>query len=72
MSMLLEHEYRLHLDARDVDVSTVLTQDFSKDERPISFVNRQLTAAEKKLSMTQKELLALIFGTKQFRCYIYA
>jgi hypothetical protein len=30
-----------------------------------------LNAAEKKLSVTEKELLAVIFGTKQYRCYLY-
>lgn len=30
-----------------------------------------MTPAEKKLSVTEKELLAVVYGTKQFRCYLY-
>lgn len=70
-SMLPEHEFRLHTDASDIGISAVLAQDLGEGERPISFASRQLNAAEKKLSVTEKELLAVIFGTKQFRCYLY-
>jgi hypothetical protein len=69
--MLLEHEFRLHTDASDIGISAVLTQDLGEGEKPISFVSRQLNAAEKKLSVTEKELLVVIFGTKQIRCYLY-
>ena len=70
-SMLPEHEFRLHTDASDIGISAVLTQDLGRGERPISFASRQLNASERKLSVTEKELLAVIFGTKQFRCYLY-
>jgi hypothetical protein len=70
-SMLPEHEFRLHTDASNIGFSAVLTQDLGEGERPISFASRQLNAAEKKLSVTEKELLDVIFGTKQFRCYLH-
>jgi hypothetical protein len=70
-SMLPEHEFRLHTDANDIGICAVLAQDLGEGERPISFASRQLNAAEKKLSVTEKELLAVIFVTKQFRCYLY-
>jgi hypothetical protein len=57
------HEFQLHTDASDQRISAVLTQIQNGQERPISYASRQLNTAEKKL--------ALIFGTKQYRCYLY-
>lgn len=65
------HEFRLHTDASVLGVSAVLTQMQEGSERPTSFASRQLNAAEKNLSITEKELLAVVFCTKQFRCYLY-
>jgi hypothetical protein len=65
------HEFRLHTDASDQGIAAVLTQVQDGKERPISYASRQLTPSEKKLTVTEKELLAVIFGTKQFRCYLY-
>jgi hypothetical protein len=52
--MLPEHEFRLHTDASDIGTSAVLTQDVSEGERPLIFASTQLTAAENKLSVTEK------------------
>jgi hypothetical protein len=41
------------------------------EERPIACCSRQLNSAESKCSVTELELLAFIFATKQFRCYLY-
>jgi hypothetical protein len=54
-----------------VGISAVLTQVQKGENGPISFASRQLNTTEKKLSATEKELLAVIFGTKQFRCDLY-
>ena len=40
-------------------------------ERPISFVSRSLTPAEKRYSQLDKEALAILFGVKKFHSYIY-
>jgi len=40
-------------------------------ERPIAYCSKQLNSAESKYSVTELELLAFIFATKQFRCYLY-
>jgi hypothetical protein len=65
------HEFRLHTDASHEGIAAVLTQVQDGKERPISYASRQLTPSDKKLTVTEKELLAVIFGTKQFRCYLY-
>ncbi len=40
-------------------------------ERPIGFVSRTLTAAEKNYSQLEKEGLAVLFGVKKFHKYLY-
>jgi hypothetical protein len=71
LSMDPAHEYQLHTDASDVGISAVLAQVQDGQERPVCFASRQLNSAEGKLLVTEKELLAVVFATKQFRCYLY-
>ncbi len=40
-------------------------------ERPIGFVSRTLTAAEKNYSQLEKEGVAVVFGVKKFHKYMY-
>jgi hypothetical protein len=58
-------------DALTRDVGAVLSQLRNGEERPIAYCSRQLNSAESKYSVTELELLAFIFVTKQFRCYLY-
>ena len=58
-------------DASTKAVGAVLSQMRNGEERPIAYCSRQLNSAETKYSVTELELLALIFATKQFRCYLY-
>jgi hypothetical protein len=58
-------------DASTKAVGAVLSQMRNGEERPIAYCSRQLNSAESKYSVTELELLTLIFATKQFRCYIY-
>jgi hypothetical protein len=39
--------------------------------RLIAYCSRQLNSAEPTYSVTELELLPLLFATKQFRCYLY-
>ena len=56
----------LHTDASSHGVGAVLEQ----DGRVIAYVSRALTAAERNYSVIQKECLAIVYATKQFRQYI--
>jgi hypothetical protein len=58
-------------DASTKAVGAVLSQLRNGEERPIAYCSRQLNLAESKYSVTELELLAFIFATKQFRCYLY-
>ena len=62
----LDKEFALYTDASGVGVGAVLEQ----AGRVISYASRTLTKAEKNYSVIEKECLALVYGTKQFRHYL--
>jgi len=49
----------------------VLSQLRDGEEKPIAYCSRQLNHAESRYSTTELELLAFLFATKQFICYLY-
>jgi len=63
--------YIVACDASTKAIGAVLSQLRNGEERPIAYCSRQLNSAESKYSVTELELLAFIFATKQFRCYLY-
>jgi len=52
-------------------IGAVLSQERDGKEHPIAYTSRQLNSAESKYSVTELEMLAFLFATKQFRCYLY-
>jgi hypothetical protein len=66
-----DQPFILSTDASDYAISAILSQLHDDKERPISFANRMLNAAERNYSTTQKELLAVVFGTQIHRCFLY-
>jgi len=56
-------------DASTKIVGAVLSQVREGEERPVAYCSRQLNLAESKYSVTELELLAFLFATKQFCCY---
>lgn len=61
----------LSVDASGVALGAVLSQLQDGVERPIGYASRQLNAAERNYSATEKEMLAAVWATKYFRCYLY-
>ena len=65
-------EFNITTDASDVGIGAVLSQVNSNGhDMPISFASRVLSKTEKKWSVTERELLAIIWALSQFREYVY-
>ena len=58
-------------DASAYALGCVLSQMVGGVEHPIAFASRTLNTAEKNYSVIEKELLAIVFAVKRFRCYLY-
>jgi len=63
-------EYVLDSDCSDFAASSVLSQWQDGQLRVLEFASRTLNPAERNYCTTRKELLALLFGLKYFRCYL--
>lgn len=63
----------LHCDASNVGLGDVLSQldEVSGTDRPIAFYSRRLSPAECNYSVTERELLAVIFAVSKTRPYIF-
>lgn len=61
----------LTTDSSNYAVSAILSQGEINKDLPIAFASRTLNKAEVNLSVTEKECLAIIFGTKVFRPYLF-
>jgi transposase InsO family protein len=66
-----DQTFILSTDASDYAISAILSQLHGGKERPVSFASRMLNAAERNYSTTEKELLAVVFGTQIHRCFLY-
>ena len=60
----------LDTDASDDSLGAVLQQEQNGVVKVIAYASRALLAAEKSYCTTRKELLAIIYGLKQFRHYL--
>ena len=59
-------QFVLHTDASESGLGWVLEQ----DNRMLAYASRSSTKVENYYSVIQKECLAIVFGTKQFRHYL--
>jgi hypothetical protein len=63
-------QFILDADASDAAVGVVLSQIQGGTERPIAYASRRYNDAESRYCITRRELLAVIFGLRQFRQYL--
>jgi hypothetical protein len=61
----------LTTDAYKVGIATILSQVQNGVERPIAYASMQLNTAEQAYTASEAEMLALVWATKHFRCYLY-
>ena len=65
-------QYILDTDASDTGLGAVLQQEQSDGIRVFVYASRALSNAETSYCTTRKELLAVIYGLKQFRHHLLA
>jgi hypothetical protein len=58
-------------DASRVAVAAVLSIVKNGVERPLSFASRQLNQAEQNYSVSELEILGVVWALRYFRCYLY-
>eukprot|EP00042_Codosiga_hollandica_P015644 m.37855 g.37855 ORF g.37855 m.37855 type:complete len:355 (-) comp45130_c0_seq7:244-1308(-) len=63
--------FKLYTDASDLAVGAVLEQDYDDGPRPVVFLSKALTPAERRYTTSEKELLAIVFAIKRLRHYLY-
>jgi len=63
--------FKLTTDASGEAIGAVLSQGELGNDNPIAYASRSLNKAERKYSTIERELLAIVWATKNFRCYLY-
>jgi len=70
-----EKLFVLETDASDEGIGGVLLQRSGSDEKsamkPIAYVSRKLTSAERQYSTREKECLAIVWGTERLKMYLW-
>jgi len=61
----------LSCDASNYAISAILSQEHEGKEKPLSFASRVLNNHEINYSVTEKELLAIVFGIRIHRRFLY-
>jgi len=54
-----------------VAIAAILSQVQDGKERPIAYASRQLNTAEQNYTFSEQEMLAVVWATRYFRCYLY-
>jgi hypothetical protein len=63
--------FEVYVDASNFAIGSVLSQkDIKGHDRPIYFANRQLSAAEKNYSVTEREGLGMVYSVQKYRHYL--
>nr|GEY57801.1 reverse transcriptase domain-containing protein [Tanacetum cinerariifolium] len=65
-----DQPFELMCDASDFAVGAVLGQRIEKHFRPIHYASKTMTQAESNYTITEKEMLAVVYAFKKFRSYL--
>lgn len=63
--------FKLRTDASDIAIAVILSRGELGSDKPIAYASRTLSDTEQRYSTTEKKLLAVIWGTKYFRPYLF-
>lgn len=63
-------EFILTTDASNFAIGAVLSQGIVGQDQPIAYVSRSLDSTERKYATIEKEMLAIVYAVKYFRCYL--
>ena len=66
-----KREFILDTDASNNGIGAVLSQEFHDGEHPVIYLSRRLRDAELNYSITEKEMLAAMWGMEQLHYYLY-
>lgn len=66
-----EQTFILSTDASGLGVGAILSQMRNGYEKPIAFASQKFKKAQLNYTVTEKELMGVIFGIQTFRCYLY-
>jgi hypothetical protein len=61
----------LETDASDTGISAILSQEGDFGKHVIAYASRILSITERKYSVTEREALAAVWGTKEYRPYLH-
>jgi hypothetical protein len=64
-------QFILTMDVFKLAVAAVLSQVQDVEERPLAYASRQLNRTEQSYTASEFEMLALLWATKYFRCYLF-
>lgn len=62
--------FEVHTDASDYGVGGLLTQTVDGVERPVAYMSKALSPAERNYSITEREALAVLIAIEHWRCYL--
>ena len=66
-----DKEFQVYVDASNVAIGAVLSQKDKKNfDHPIYYASRQLVAAERNYTTTEREALGMIYSVQKFRYYL--
>jgi hypothetical protein len=64
-------EFILTTDASNEGLGAILSQGEIEKDLPIAYASKNLNKAERNYSTSEKELLAIVWGVKHYRPYLY-
>ena len=66
-----QERFSLYTDASNTGIGAILAQHINGIEKTIAFASRSLKQHERKYATIERECLALVWGMKHFRPYLY-